>query len=76
MATMTRPPAAAATTTMTTTRVGTTAGCRCAPTINTPLLGQQTGAASAGGVADDIDRTGSSVSISVWVKVNAFTTNW
>ena len=33
-------------------------------------------ASSAGGVADDIDRTGSSVSISVWVKVNAFTTNW
>jgi hypothetical protein len=34
------------------------------------------GASGAGGIANDIDRTGSSVSISVWVQAAAWSTGW
>lgn len=34
------------------------------------------GASAAGGFANDIDRTGSSVSISVWVQAAAWSTGW
>ena len=33
-------------------------------------------ASSAGGLADDIDRTGSDMTLSVWFKASAWTTNW
>ncbi len=34
------------------------------------------GASGAGGVANDVDRTGSSLTLSVWVQVDAWSTNW
>jgi MYXO-CTERM domain-containing protein len=34
------------------------------------------GASTGGGVANDVDRTGSDLSISVWVKANAWSTGW